>query len=420
MQRRHLTFGAIALLTAAVAMWGVVAWGIDGGGWDPYLRWGTQRAVNASFLLSLVVVAALAVAPRWPAVALGGLWVALAAVVLGVAQPQAALVFAAAVGFACAAWGSRAVLWFSGASIVVASTVLTQIFDPFVLNNVIDATAVRTVLATLPWWAVQAMVAVIALLVLWTPWLMGLALRFRNRSVASEGQQAVAEAQRDHATEVAQAREQQAQLARDVHDVVGHSLTVILAQAEAAQYLRSEADVKASLDTIAATARASLEDVRRVLAATGPGEAVVDDIHRVLDAIRASGREVVFAQEGQPRPLPPDLATVAHRVLQEMLTNAVRHGEPSAPITVERHWGGDLRIEVANSVTEDGPVVPGAGSGVAGMRRRLDAVGGRLDVRQRREPPTHTVTAWIPLPGSYVASPATVPVAVRAQEVRRG
>jgi signal transduction histidine kinase len=75
-------------------------------------------------------------------------------------------------------------------------------------------------------------------------------------------------------------------------------------------------------------------------------------------------------------------------------------------VRVERHWEGDLRIEVQNDVAtldetqpiavDDGPV-DGGGQGIAGMRRRLESVGGRLDVRRRSDPPTFTATAWVPV-----------------------
>jgi signal transduction histidine kinase len=89
---------------------------------------------------------------------------------------------------------------------------------------------------------------------------------------------------------------------------------------------------------------------------------------------------------------------VAFRVLQEMLTNAIKHGRRDQPVHVERHWEGDLRIEVQNAVPE-AAAADGErdGQGLGGMRRRLEAVGGRLDVRRRTDPPTFTATAWVPV-----------------------
>lgn len=252
--------------------------------------------------------------------------------------------------------------------------------------------------------------------VLIVPWLLGLLLRVLRREAVTRAQQVETAAERDQAAELAEVREGQARLARDVHDVVGHSLAVILAQAESAQYLPDEdpARLKATLATIATSARTSLQDVRHVLGATGD-RPPRGDLDTLIDGVRASGHEVLSSEVGNPRPMPPELATVAYRVLQEMLTNAIRHGRRDEPVHVERHWQDELRIEVSNVVdtslaetmplqvaaADPAPVAdtPEPGNGLQGMRRRLESVGGRLDVRPRTGPgaPTFTVTAWLPV-----------------------
>jgi signal transduction histidine kinase len=107
---------------------------------------------------------------------------------------------------------------------------------------------------------------------------------------------------------------------------------------------------------------------------------------------------VVSSEVGNPQPMPPELDVVAYRVLQEMLTNALKHGRRDDPVFVERHWEGELRIEVRN-VVEPGDAESEPGQGLEGMRRRLESVGGRLDVRRREEDgrTTFTATAWIPV-----------------------
>jgi signal transduction histidine kinase len=130
-----------------------------------------------------------------------------------------------------------------------------------------------------------------------------------------------AEAERDQAEEIARLREDQARLARDVHDVVGHSLAVILAQAESAQFLE-DADttgLKRTMANIATSARSSLDDVRTVLATTqgrpsGPPQQ--PDLEGLLDGVRASGHVVESTVVGTPQPLPPELEVVDFRVLQ--------------------------------------------------------------------------------------------------------
>ena len=163
------------------------------------------------------------------------------------------------------------------------------------------------------------------------PWLVGLVLRIGAQARTSPAQ-AAADAPRQarsQAEEIAQLREEQARLARDVHDVVGHSLAVILAQAESAQFLQ-DADTEAlkrTMENIATSARSSLQDVRQVLTTAHGRRPRRDRRPRQPDRGRASGgHEVPSTVVGTPQPLPPELEVVAFRVLQEMLTNAIKHG----------------------------------------------------------------------------------------------
>lgn len=317
------------------------------------------------------------------------------------------------VAFGTARWGSTATLLLSVLSIPAAAVIAVLWIDPSVFYTALGAAGFRD----LVWrtsqlsdrWQVSA--ALLGMAVLGVPWLAGLALRFSSRAQQSRSSQEVAEAERDQAEEIARLREEQAQLARDVHDVVGHSLAVILAQAESAQYL-DEVDtqgLKRTMQNIATSARTSLDDVRQVLSTTSgavPQPTRHADLDSLIEGVRASGHHVVAHEVGTAHPMPPELEVVAFRVLQEMLTNAIKHGRRDQPIRVERHWEGDLRIEVENVVDAPSPraaeetqpiqVVPG-GQGVDGMRRRLEAVGGRLDVRRRIDPPTFTATAWVPV-----------------------
>jgi signal transduction histidine kinase len=260
-------------------------------------------------------------------------------------------------------------------------------------------------------------VAVVALALLGLPWLAGLAVRFAARARDSRASQVVAEEQAaeaaratDQAREIAQLRDSQARLARDVHDAVGHSLAVILAQAESAQYLADEPDrLRQTMANIADSARASLQDVRQVLT---PGESPPQApraLETLVAGVRSSGHEVVLRELGTHQPLPPDLEVVVYRVLQEMLTNAVKHGDRDEPAFVELHWpdgafAGELLIEVRNvvgAVPDETAPIATAGRGLDGMRQRLEAAGGRLDVRLREAPeggrPTFTVSAWVPV-----------------------
>lgn len=314
----------------------------------------------------------------------------------------------AVIAYGCGRYGSVATLVASAASVpavalFVVLTIQVGLEVPSANQayyDVLGAASMRSLLT-------RVVLFGIALLVL--PWLVGILVRVLRREARTRAEQIETARERDQAAELAEVREGQARLARDVHDVVGHSLAVILAQAESAQYLPDDEPdrLKRTLATIATSARTSLQDVRLVLGATGD-RTPSGGLDTLVDGVRASGHEVIASEVGEPRPLPPELATVAYRVLQEMLTNAIRHGRRDEPVHVERHWQEELRIEVRNVIdtttVETVPLVaptddpPPGGHGLEGMRRRLESVGGRLDVRPRTGPehPTFTVTAWLP------------------------
>lgn len=257
--------------------------------------------------------------------------------------------------------------------------------------------------------------------VLVLPWILGrVALsvaRSREREEHAQRQQAQAERERGYAQEVAELRAGQAQLARDVHDVVGHSLAVILAQAESAQYLQDdETDkMRETLANVATSARRSLQDVRAVLSPSSTaGKPPATGLDALIDGVATAGNDVRRRIDGTPRPLPPDLEQVAYRVLQEMLTNALKHGHRGGPVWVDQAWPADwrsayLRLEVRNLVDDTRPAgtaegAPGGGLGIAGMRYRLETAGGQLAVTSGHEGggTVFTATAWLPLRAAEV------------------
>jgi signal transduction histidine kinase len=332
----------------------------------------------------------------------------------------------AAVAFGCARWGHPATVIMSGLSIPAAAAVaaLLVIRDPYGYFGQVGPFRELVDLAdAFGGGALLVGAAAVAALVLLVPWLAGLLVRATTRARTSSARQEEAEQdaaravrETEQAREIARLREEQARLARDVHDVVGHSLAVILAQAESAQYVEDDQKLKETMATIATSARSSLQDVRQVLTTTRDRPVAVRSggLDSLVDGVRSSGHEVVSTEVGHPQPLPPELEVVAYRVLQEMLTNAIKHGRRDTPVECERHWEGELRIEVRNVIRPDEITQPiqlatagpsageQPGQGVEGMRRRLTAVGGRLDVRRREEPTgaTFTATAWLPLRGT--------------------
>ena len=256
----------------------------------------------------------------------------------------------------------------------------------------------------------------LGLTALGVPFLAGLALRFFARAQTAQAARQVAERDADQANEIARLQEAQNRFARDVHDVVGHSLTVILAQAESAQFIQDPDSLKQTMQTIANSARASLKDVRHVLTpGQEPGSERRGGLDSLIETVRSSGHPVVSTEVGDVRPLPPELDAVAYRVLQEMLTNAIKHGRRDRPVLVERRWPerdsveNVLHVVVRNVVdvsTARGDL--GGGQGIAGMRRRLESVGGVLDVRRSGDPddPTFVAAALVPVRAPSSGAPA--------------
>jgi signal transduction histidine kinase len=368
----------------------------------------------------LPTAVAVGLSRRLPGVALALVWLTCAMQVVYTTPILYVQLSVAVVSFGTARWGQPLTVVLSALSIplagVVALTYATSDLFGIVVNvaqyrRVIDA--VHTLGGT---WQVGSVVLGMGLLGI--PWLAGLTLRFSRRAAESQATASAAQEEAERAQlesgqarEIARLREEQARLARDVHDVVGHSLAVILAQAEAAQYRPDDPTaLKETMATIATSARGSLQDVRQVLSTTqAPAQPRDGGLDALIDGIRRSGHDVDSSEVGTRQPLPPELEVVAYRVLQEMLTNAIRHGRRDQPVRVERHWAdshlgevGDLRIEVRNLVgsPDDTADIPaGSQQGLTGMRRRLEAVGGRLDVRRREETDgvSFTTTAWIPV-----------------------
>lgn len=437
--QQWLQAGAIAAVVVLLGFWEIVR-----------LPYWLPHSTADSMLMVAVLGCAAGLYRLAPGAALALAWAsamvqALTRVDLMLTQLAAVLVV-----FGTARYGRPLVVWLGGLSVPAAVLFAMLLvrrsglpsFDPSLFLELQPSSSTVDGLA---------LVAMTALALLSMPWLLGMVLRLQERARRSredreaaeqqrrlaEEARETAEAERSHAEEIARLREGQTDLARDVHDVVGHSLAVILAQAESAQYLPEDDTerVQRTMANIATSARQSLQDVRQVLSAMADpdGSATMpsgspDDL---LDDVRATGSEVQDRVIGAPRALPPELETVAFRVLQEMLTNALKHGRRTDPVLVEREWGDTgLRIEVRNTVTghaaaadETVAAPAGSGLGLTGMRRRLETVGGTLEVCRTRggasftdappasqEAPGHsghpghpglqevfTATAWLPV-----------------------
>lgn len=176
-------------------------------------------------------------------------------------------------------------------------------------------------------------------------------------------------------------------IARELHDSLGHALTLAVVQAGAARAAGDPEFTDRALATIEETGRAALEDLERVLlllretgrrpAGAGPG---LDEAARLLDSARSSGAAVEAEITGPVEELPGPVSREAYRMLQEALTNALRHAGP-VPVAV-RVAADDSRLSLlVTNPLPDGrpPAVPGSGSGLRGIRERAALLGGEAN-----------------------------------------
>jgi signal transduction histidine kinase len=179
--------------------------------------------------------------------------------------------------------------------------------------------------------------------------------------------------------------QERTRIARDMHDVVAHTLAVVVAQAEGARYAMKQRPESASdaLRTIAETCRDSLGDTRRLLGelrgdATASTETAGEDA--LLERMRLAGLQLDVSDVGVPRPLAEPNATTLHWVLTEALTNALKHGITTDPVTVTRTWGDQLELTVCNAVGRDASVL-GDGHGLNGIAERVRLADGTAEHR---------------------------------------
>jgi signal transduction histidine kinase len=189
--------------------------------------------------------------------------------------------------------------------------------------------------------------------------------------------------------------EERSRIARELHDVVAHRVSMMTVQAGAAKTVAA-ADPAAAVRAMAAVedaGRQALDELRHLLGvlrptASGDGtepQPGLADLDRLVEDARRAGLEVQLRRDGSLTGLPARVELSAYRIVQESLTNVVKHAGAGARTDVRlANEGAALVVEV----TDDGrgaPVLPGSGHGVVGMRERAQLLGGSLDVGPRAE-----------------------------------
>jgi signal transduction histidine kinase len=201
---------------------------------------------------------------------------------------------------------------------------------------------------------------------------------------------------------------ERARIARELHDVVTHSVTVMVLQTGAArEIMRHDARrSRALLESVEASGRQALEELRRLLGVLSDqdGEAPVSaqpgvsEISALIEQVREAGAAVELCVEGQPRVISRDVALAAYRIVQEALTNVLKHayGAPSRVILRWSHGALELEIVDDGPPQDDAHRDAPAGRGIAGMRERAATCGGTLDAHPGLEL-GYEVRARIPL-----------------------
>ncbi len=216
-------------------------------------------------------------------------------------------------------------------------------------------------------------------LILGAPWVAGRAVRQRRLNDT--------ELEQEKTRAAAAIVEERARIARELHDVVAHSISVMVLQARGGRrVLESDpADAREAFGVIESTGQQALDEMRRLVGMLRSGDESLPlapqpslkELGTLVDQVRAAGLPVQLAIEGEPRDLPPGVDLSAFRIVQEALTNALTHAGPARARVVLRYRTDELELEIS----DDGPGTgdgSGSGYGLVGMRERVLVYGGEL------------------------------------------
>ncbi len=278
--------------------------------------------------------------------------------------------------------------------------------------------AVASVLGPWRWFSRTAYWNVTAYILFWgaclgavlTPYAIGRRMRELYDARAQQVQAAVERyrlllAEREQQNKLGEASVR-AMIARELHDIVAHSLSVIIVQAEGGRAAASRKPEVAqeALDTIAETGREALHEMRRIVGvlrggpdADEPQYSPAPTLRDIGELVARTSEHAEFEVRGEPGPASPALELTAYRVVQEALTNFLKHAGPDArawvTVSHEPH-------RVVIDVTDDGAGSPdatdGRGNGLRGMQERVSSMGGMLRVGPRPDGPGFRVTAILP------------------------
>jgi signal transduction histidine kinase len=345
--------------------------------------------VENAVLLSLVAWP-LVVRRRWPNAALATVAVGIAAQVLVVpGRPPSGLLFAGPMLVGAYSVGAHAVWSRRSAGALLA---LAVAYNGVYASAQGLGSSFSSVAGNLVWLAIPT-----------AAWLLGWYVR-RRRLVAAASIEAL-RLERDHERDRATVLEQERlRMARELHDILAHSVSLMGVQAGAVEEVlaRDVERARPLLQSIQQTARESVADLRRLLGmlrTDGAGDSLapqpgLHELDILVARMRDAGLPVELRTEGPPHPLPPGVELAAYRVVQEGLTNALKHARPTSVEVLLEYAPSRLDVAVRNDgVSTCGN---GTGHGLIGMRERVALYGGTLDAGIR--------------PGGCFAVSASIPV----------
>lgn len=193
-------------------------------------------------------------------------------------------------------------------------------------------------------------------------------------------------------------------IARELHDVVTHHVTAMVVQTEAARYLTGTPDrLDAALAGVTDTGRRAITDLRHLLDLLNPDHGLdvppVGDLGTLVEQTRAAGQPIEFTENGRPATTSGSAELVAFRVVQEALTNALKHDHGGHTVVLLEHSAREIVVQVGTDGTGTDAGAPhGSGRGLMGLRERVDVLGGEFDAGPR-DGGGFLVTARIPAGG---------------------
>jgi signal transduction histidine kinase len=355
----------------------------------------------APVLVPFGMATALAIRRLAPGLSLAVAWLAVLVQLTNAMEPvpsNSAILF---VLYATGCYGGRIAKW-AGLASAIGGGAIAATYTSFRTYGGIDFTA----LTNLPGVVISSMLgSVAAIFVFVLAWTIGLLVRTSRSAKEESIRRLQAQQEQRVAQQTVVVEQERNRIARDMHDVVAHSLAVVIAQADGARYAQrgNPEAMDGTLATIADTARSALGDVRLLLAelrhrqGEGP-QPLLTDVDALFEQMRGAGLDVRNTVTGTETPLPVGHQIAVYRILQEALTNALRHGDKREPVLVDVIWratGATLRIE--NSVLNTDTATDALGHGIPGMRERAALVGGSFSA-DRVVQGRFVVTASVPVP----------------------